>query len=195
MKIEDLLKIDEKNYKYKNWILHKTKHKYLIIFENDKKIYENTLYSQFWNYIYNLHNMKQGIFCCDCKKEIKAELCFGFEIYPNRTDLFENLFYRCPHCQNYVGTHKVNSCKCIKPVSLGKIVNSNIKKLRMDLHNNYIDPIWNKYKLWNRTEVYNFLCGVLKEDEDYHTADVCCIEDYKKVKDRVIVLQKILKIK
>lgn len=52
-----------------------------------------------------MNNQKMKIYCCDCKKEINAELTSGGVIYPHRDDLKKLPFWECSICKNYVGCH------------------------------------------------------------------------------------------
>lgn len=58
-----------------------------------------------------MENMSKKIkvYCCECGKEIEADIVGGDIIYPHRKDLYSKKFYLCPHCHNYAGVYQGES--------------------------------------------------------------------------------------
>lgn len=71
--------------------------------------------------------------CPYCKA--KAMRTTGATIYPHRLDLADKVFYWCPPCEAYVGTHAMTG----EP--LGALANAKLRKLRNAAHAAF-DPIW-----------------------------------------------------
>ena len=49
--------------------------------------------------------MTRQIYCTECRRKVEAQALNGSFIYSHRLDLYEKLFFVCPECGNYVGTH------------------------------------------------------------------------------------------
>lgn len=111
------------------------------------------------------------IYCCECKKEVESELVKGNMVYPHRQDLKDLLFYQCPSCKKFVGTHKGTT------IPLGVIPNEEIKKIRIKIHS-IIDPLW-KGKQKSRTQIYNYISSKL--GYQYHTANIRSLEEGAKI--------------
>jgi hypothetical protein len=107
----------------------------------------------------------RNINCAECQKQVDARLVSGDIVYPHRKDLSNLKFWQCGFCLNFVGTHK--NSKDNNP--LGAIVGSEIKKLRMEIHN-IIDPLW-KDEFASRKKIYLEMAIYLGLKE-YHTANI-----------------------
>lgn len=110
------------------------------------------------------------LYCCGCEKEVIALRSSGATIYPHRHDLNSLIFYACPVCKNWVGTHKDG-----KP--LGVIPTPEIRSARRRIHA-VLDPIWESGKL-KRKEVYKRLSDAL--GYEYHTANIRSIREAEKI--------------
>lgn len=96
----------------------------------------------------------------------------GRDIYPQHSNLWARLFFRCANCPDvYVGTHR----KTGKP--LGTPANSRLRQLRIKVHAAF-DPSW-RDKHMPRAEAYEKLqalmglsvdeCHIAKFDEEQCT--------------------------
>lgn len=103
------------------------------------------------------------IYCCKCGKEVESVHVTGKEIYPHRPDLYDLKFYMCSICKCYVGTHK----KSGNP--LGTIPSKEIKRLRIEIHNKYLDPLWKSGK-FKRNDLYKELSQLVCKE--YHTGEI-----------------------
>lgn len=72
--------------------------------------------------------------CPGCQRE--AELTNGAEVYPRRADLREKSIWICRPCGAYVGCHPGTT----RP--LGVPANAELRRARMILHNEMLDPLW-----------------------------------------------------
>lgn len=107
--------------------------------------------------------MMESIFCVQCDKFIQANKIFGLSVYPHRKDLYNKAFYQCPHCGNYVGTHKDG-----RP--LGTIPTPELRSLRNEVHR-IIDEYWLPTKdRKKRKELYADLSRFL--GREYHTGEL-----------------------
>lgn len=125
------------------------------------------------------------IYCCSCQKEVDAELTTGEEVYPTRRDLYSKNFYICRGCNGFVGTH--TNRRSEKPVSLGSIATSELKRARQSIHG-MLDPLWQK-KGFNRSYVYGYLTNKL--GYTYHTANINSMQEVKRIKAILIQLHAI----
>ena len=50
-----------------------------------------------------LERKEMELYCCECKKNVKARLTTGLEIYPKLKSLHNDTFWICDFCKNYVG--------------------------------------------------------------------------------------------
>lgn len=123
------------------------------------------------------------IFCAICDKDQDCRKATGAEIYPHREDLHSLIFWVCPRCGGYVGTH--NNSK--KNAPLGIIVSPKLKIARQEIHK-ILDPIW-KSKKMNRKKLYAAMSETL--GWQYHTAMIRTIEEARKVYKavRAIILE------
>lgn len=123
------------------------------------------------------------LWCCGCNKYVEAELCGGDRIYPHRPDLYNLWFYQCPHCKNYVGTHKkwgmgTNGRKH-NIRALGCIPTPELKKARHKIHE-ILDPLWQGNKpSGTRKRIYKRLSNAL--GYEYHTGNTRTIEECRTV--------------
>jgi len=122
------------------------------------------------------------IYCCECKKDVEAELITGQRAYQHREDLWDMLFWQCPNCDNFVGTHKNSK----KHAPMGHICGKELKKLKMDIHR-ILDPLWRSGR-YSRKQIYLIVSS--KIGWSYHTGRIKCIEEaeeiyktIKKIKD------------
>lgn len=74
--------------------------------------------------------------CKSCESAEKVRLTDGREIYPHRPDLHEKPIWKCDGCGGYVGCHP-NTKR-----ALGTPANADLRRARMKLHNERIDPLW-----------------------------------------------------
>lgn len=113
------------------------------------------------------------IWCCGCQKEINAWMITGNTCYPHRPDLYELTFWQCPHCKNFVGSHK----KTLRP--LGVIATKEIKTRRHKIHE-IIDPLWQQGYI-NRKKLYKIISDEL--GYEYHTAETRSMEELDKIEE------------
>lgn len=66
----------------------------------------------------------------------QSRLTDGSEIYPHRPDLHAKHFYKCDGCGAYCGCHGNTT----EPV--GTPADAALRKARMILHNELLDPLW-----------------------------------------------------
>ena len=94
-----------------------------------------------------MENMSKKIkvYCCECGKEIEADIVGGDIIYPHRKDLYSKKFYLCPHCHNYAGVYQGE-----KPV----IPTKKIRECRYTAHR-ALDKIWHNKK--QKKKYYAFM--------------------------------------
>jgi len=111
------------------------------------------------------------IYCCGCKSDVEARLARGNEIYPNREDLAKLAFWKCDHCNNYVGCHRGG----IKP--LGVIATAELMAARRRIHK-LLDPIWKSGKI-SRGKLYRRISEEL--GYSYHTAQIRSLEEARRV--------------
>lgn len=71
---------------------------------------------------------------CPCGAE--CALKTGRDVYPHRADLSDKFLWVCPSCGARVGCHKGGT----KP--LGTPANAELRRARMLLHDQRLDPIW-----------------------------------------------------
>lgn len=112
------------------------------------------------------------IFCCQCNTRVNAVKVTGFVIYHHRQDLWEKVFYQCPHCKAYVGTHSDGS-------PLGVIPSKELREARVRVHN-VIDPLWKSGKI-KRGKLYGMIARHFGL-KAYHTGEIGTVE----FADRVI---------
>lgn len=110
---------------------------------------------------------RADVFCCVCNFRVSAKEFYGKDAYPHRPDLREKLFWQCGNCKNFVGSHEGND----EP--LGVIVSSEVKKLRMQIHN-IIDPLWKNKKI-KRKRLYKIMSDFI--GKPYHTANIGKVEE------------------
>lgn len=111
------------------------------------------------------------IYCTECRRKVEAQAVNGSVVYPHRLDLYEKLFYVCPTCGNYVGTHADG-----RP--LGTIPTPELRKWRNEVHR-IIDEYWLPNNVAKRKELYADLSEFL--GRRYHTAELNTIAECKKV--------------
>lgn len=100
--------------------------------------------------------------CIHCSTE--SVRVTGHTIYPHMRKLHDRIFYLCPNCQAYVGTHQSSE----KP--LGFPANKELRRARGLLHAK-LDPIWKGRKKWKRTDVYAYIARSMDIPmEDAHVA-------------------------
>lgn len=129
---------------------------------------------------------KECIYCCKCEKKVMAVAITGQDIYPHRPDLYEKIFFQCPTCKNYVGTHKVSK----HPQSgqpLGSIPTPELRKLRYEIHS-LLDPLW-RNKFVSRDFLYNHMSNVVQRE--FHVSQInseeearLILEEVKTVRDK-----------
>lgn len=75
--------------------------------------------------------------CGSCARG-SVRLTDGREIYPHRPDLHEKPIWKCDGCGGYVGCHPGSQR------ALGTPADAALRKARMILHDQLIDPLWMK---------------------------------------------------
>ena len=114
------------------------------------------------------------IYCCACEKDVKARLTDGKEIYPHRADLGDLPFWVCDTCRNYVGcAHKSRD----RTRPLGNIATPELRNARQHIHA-ILDPLWKSGKV-SRSELYTYLSEEV--GYEYHTAELCTLDEARKV--------------
>lgn len=121
--------------------------------------------------------MKTEIWCCACSERVMADLVGGKDVYPHREDLYDLRFYKCPHCGNFVGTHKADR----RP--LGCIPTPELKYARQKIHE-ILDPLWQGKAPGTRKKIYQALSDAL--GYEYHTANTRTIEECRTVYKHVL---------
>ena len=112
------------------------------------------------------------IYCVQCENLVIPNKLFGSAIYPHREDLRGKVFYQCPSCGNYVGTHRDG-----KP--LGTIPTPLLRTARHRVHN-VIDRYWLPTKdRKKRKELYADLSRFI--GREYHTAELNSIGECEEV--------------
>lgn len=114
------------------------------------------------------------IYCCGCRKKVKARLTNGMEVYPHRPDLHDLPFWFCDACRNFVGCHNKTSERT-KP--LGCIPTPELKNARKHIHA-LIDPIWLSGRM-GRRELYEAISREI--GWKYHTAKIRTIDEAREV--------------
>lgn len=112
--------------------------------------------------------MMANIYCCECKRRVLAISVRGHVVYPDwrkYRSVAKKIFWQCPHCKNFVGSHE--NCKDKKP--LGCIPTKKLKRLRQNLHA-VLDPLYKSGKI-TRTQLYKRMAKELDIPE-YHTANL-----------------------
>lgn len=116
--------------------------------------------------------MNEIIYCVSCSKNVATVKLFGSAIYSHREDLRDKVFYQCPHCGNYVGSHRDG-----RP--LGTIPTPPLRKARSRVHF-IIDQYWLPTKdRKKRKELYSDLSRFL--GREYHTGELNSIGECEKV--------------
>lgn len=113
------------------------------------------------------------IFCCECQKKVTANKITGETAYLHRKDLYSLVFWRCPHCNNFVGTHLNSKENC----PLGHICGKELKNAKIEIHK-ILDPLW-KNKKYKRKELYSMISNEI--GWHYHTAMIRNIDEARKV--------------
>ena len=124
------------------------------------------------------------IYCCKCRREVRAELTKGNIIYPHRPDLFDKYFYKCPKCGNYVGCHP-NTTR-----ALGVIPTPELRIARHKLHV-FMDPLW-RNKLISRIKLYKLISKEL--GYTFHVGHIRTVDECFIVYDIVERIKKDLEI-
>lgn len=114
-----------------------------------------------------------NIYCVECQTEILCKKVTGEEVYPHRKDLYLLVFWKCPECGNFVGTHKNSR----NDSPLGIIANPELKTSRNYIHK-LLDPIWKSGRV-TRKDLYDSLTKEL--GWEYHTAKIRNIAEARKV--------------
>ncbi len=111
--------------------------------------------------------MNKNLMCPYCQR--RSDLTKGVEVYPQRPDLAEKLFWRCEPCDAHVGVHEGT----VMP--LGPLAGKELRSWKRQAHKVF-DPLW-KGKMWRddiseskaRNAGYEWLAVRLEiESEDCH---------------------------
>ena len=132
------------------------------------------------------------LWCCGCNDYVEAELCGGNIIYPHRPDLYKLKFYRCPHCKNYVGTHKKwgmgTDGRKHNIRAFGCIPTPELKNARHKIHE-ILDPLWQGDKpSGTRKRIYKQLSDAL--GYEYHTGNTRTIDECRTVYRLILKISK-----
>lgn len=111
------------------------------------------------------------LYCVQCSTEVPAEKVTGEQVYPHRPDLYQLVFYKCPVCENFVGTHKATN----EP--LGCIPSKQLKQQRMMIHR-VLDTLW-KERIISRRKLYKQISSKL--GYEYHTGNIKSIDEAQQV--------------
>lgn len=118
-------------------------------------------------------------YCCECKKEVEAEVVGGEIIYPHRPDLYDKEFCVCPYCRNYTGVYQGESIV---------IPTKHIRVCRHTAHR-ALDKIWHSRKQKNKYYAYmgkkfkrTFHWGEIKNEEEADRALTMTLEYLKEIK-------------
>ena len=114
------------------------------------------------------------IYCVECKKDVDAKLVTGKDVYPHRSDLYNLLFYKCPTCGGFVGTHKDGSER-----PLGCIASAELKKARIMVHNR-MDKLWKSGRI-KRGKLYSIISKEI--GYDYHSGETREVKECYRVLD------------
>lgn len=125
------------------------------------------------------------IYCCNCKRDIHAELVSGLIIYPHREDLKTVPFWRCNNCRGYVGCH-YKTKDHTRP--LGVIPSYPVQQMRKKIHS-IIDPLW-KNGIMPRQKIYDRISARL--GKRFHTAEIRSIEEGNTVIEIIKQIKEIL---
>lgn len=110
------------------------------------------------------------IYCCECKKEVEAELEERDFHYPDKP-LSSNKFYRCPECGGTVGADENGTPYGTIPTKKLKELRRSIKFSMVQLSNGW------KYKTW---EVNEILCK-LSGKESFSVSNINSEKDATKI--------------
>ena len=111
------------------------------------------------------------IYCVECKQDVDAKLVTGKEVYPHRSDLYNLLFYKCPACGGFVGTHKDGTNK-----PLGCIPTIALKRARIGVHDR-MDKLWKSGRI-KRKDLYNKISEYM--GYQYHNGETRSVEECNK---------------
>lgn len=122
------------------------------------------------------------IYCHGCLKWVEAEQRFGDVACPTDLDQHLNLFWVCPHCQNFV---EDNAGKPAHPIYTPELKNmfAHINKL--------LDEILNENKKFKGL-VYSKIAQALGMDE-FNLSWMCCLKEGRRVYRCMLDVQKELK--
>ena len=123
------------------------------------------------------------VYCCECSEKVEAIKTTGEKVYPHRKDLYNLVFWECPHCNNFVGTHKNSK----NNAPLGCICGKELKQAKMKIHD-ILDPLWEN-KTYKRTELYKIISD--KIGWKYHTAMIKTIEEAREIYKIILDIKKV----
>lgn len=123
------------------------------------------------------------IYCCQCEKDVEAELVSGEDTYPHRPDLARLPFWRCRNCGSFVGCYYKTKDRT-RP--LGVIPTAEMKVIRQRIHR-VIDPVWQEGKT-PRGKIYERMSQLL--GKEFHTAELRSLNDCEKALEAAYVIQK-----
>lgn len=113
-----------------------------------------------------------GVKCDYCHRP--AKLVPSSEIY-GLNDKNYGMFWLCPHCDAYVGTHKNSS----KHAPLGRLANKELRRWKQNAHALF-DPLW-KSKKMSRSEAYAYLQEIMGMTPEQAHIGKFDVEDCKKL--------------
>lgn len=114
-----------------------------------------------------------SIYCMACEKKVEPTLENGETIYPNRKDLYEKTFLRCPTCLNYVGAEPLRKNDTLKSwhkrLEQRAIPTPQARAMRRRIHS-LTDDLWKNGRM-KRGYIYQRLSKAT--GGAYHNATVC----------------------
>lgn len=132
-----------------------------------------------------------NLWCCECCAYVDSMLVGGDIIYPHRPDLYKLKFYQCPHCKNYVGTHKKwgmgTDGRKHNIRALGCIPNAKLKFARSKIHE-ILDPLWKGKRPGTRKRLYKRISREL--GYEYHTGNTRTIDECRTVYRLILKIAK-----
>lgn len=121
-------------------------------------------------YSFAKRQKERYIYCCQCEKDSLCKKVFGSKIYPRLPKLNRKIFWQCPNCFGYVGTHSRSGGN-----PLGTIPTPRLRKARIYLHNE-MDGLWRGKPdaRKKRSNLYGMISIVL--GYQYHNGEISSIQ-------------------
>lgn len=123
----------------------------------------------------------RSVWCVQCNRDVDARLVTGRDIYPRERhkELWEQPFYRCPHCAGHVGTHHKHVKEGQDPAPLGCIPTPALRDARRHIHA-ILDPLWKgDPPLYRRPSIYAEVSRRI--GVPFHTSEIRSVDDARAV--------------